>query len=43
MNMVNVDLLITVDLHLGKAKALHKNLFVVLDRLPVFIFLDDFF
>ncbi len=43
MSMVSLDLLATVDLHLGKAKALHKNLSAVLGGLPVVIFLGNFF
>ncbi len=41
--MVSLDLLATVDLHLSKSKALYENSFVILDGLPVVIFLGDFF
>ena len=40
--MVNLDFLVTVDLHLDKVKALHKNSSAVLGELPVVIFLGDF-
>ncbi len=43
ISMVSLDLFATVDLHLGKAKALQKNSSVVLGELLVVIFLDDFF
>ncbi len=43
MSMVSLKLLATVDLHLGKAKALHENSSVVSGGLPVIIFLSDFF
>ena len=43
MNMVSLDLLVTVDLHFSKAKALYENLSTVLGELPVVIFLDEFF
>ncbi len=41
--IVNLDLLTTVVLYLNKAKTLHENLFTVLSRLPIIIFLGDFF
>ena len=41
--MVSLDLFATVDLYLGKTKALDKNSSVVLDGLFVAIFYDDFF
>ncbi len=43
MSMVSLNLLTTVDLHLGKAKASHENSSAVLSGLPVVIFLGDFF
>ncbi len=43
MSMVSLDLLATVDLHLGKAKALHENSSAVLGGLPIVIFLGEFF
>ena len=43
MSIVSLDLLATMDLHFDKAKALHKNSSAVLGRLPIVIFLDDFF
>lgn len=43
MSMVSLYLLSTLDLHLGKAKALYKNSFIVLGALPIVIPLDNFF
>ncbi len=43
MSIVSLDLLVTVDLHLGKAKALHKNSSAVLSELSIIIFFGDFF
>ena len=43
INMVSLDIFATANLHLGKAKALHKNSSAVLSELPIVIFLDDFF
>ncbi len=43
MSMINLDLLAIVNLHLSKAKALHKNSSAVLGGLPVVIFLGNFF
>ena len=41
--MVSLDLFATLDLHLGRTRSLHKNLFAILGGLPVVIFLSDFF
>lgn len=43
MNIVSLDILITVDLYLGKAKVLHKNLSIVLSGLSMVILFGDFF
>lgn len=43
MSIVSLNFFATVDLHLGKAKALYKNSFAILDRLFIIILLSDFF
>ena len=43
MSIVCPDFFATVDLHLGKAKALYINLSAILVELPVIIILGDFF
>ena len=44
MSMVSLDLLVTMDLYLDKAKALHKNISAVFSGLLlVIIFFCDFF
>lgn len=43
MNLINENILIIMNLYLDKAKALYKNLFVVLGKLSIFILLDDIF
>ena len=43
MSMVSLDFFATVDLYLGRAKSLYKNLSAVFGGLSIVIFLDDFF
>lgn len=43
MSIISLNFFATVDLYLGKAKFLHKNLFAVLGGLFVIIFFNNFF
>lgn len=43
MNMVSLDFLAIVDLHLGRAKSWHENLSVILGGLSIVILFGDFF